>query len=297
MKHKGNEPITPETELRSKYYRIGGLVWELIGPDFADKAPLSQFLCSPAAADHRVEIGVAERLSVPQLPVLHREDFITHYDDNGSRLRVHELEHTDELLLTDREEEGRRAVTFSEIGLPYYNSRLAQMLLDLPRQMLKFGGVFLHASYICTEKGAILFTAPKQTGKSTQAELWRKFRGAEVVNGDRALLRVTEGVWTAFGSPYCGTSDICKDITAPIRAVVVLGQGPENTARLATPREGLAALLNGMSYEIWDREQAERVMTAASGLLGQVPVIKLDCRPDEGAVSALEELLWKIERN
>ena len=37
-------------------------------------------------------------------------------------------------------------------------------------------------------------------------------------------------------------------------------------------------------------------MSVASGLIGQVPVIKLDCRPDEGAVEALEEVLWKNER-
>lgn len=281
--------------MQSKYYKIGGLVWELTGPDFADKAPLSRFLCPPAPADHRVEIGVAERLAVPNLPALYREDFIIHYDDNGSRLRVHTLEHTEDLLLTDREGADGRRITFSAVGLPYYNSRLALMLLDLPRQVLKFGGVFLHAAYIRTEKGAILFTAPKQTGKSTQAELWRRHRGAEVVNGDRALIRMTGNVWTAFGSPYCGTSDICEDVSAPIRAVVLLSQGWENIARQATPREALAAMLNGMSYQVWDREQTERVMSVASGLIGQVPVIKLDCRPDEGAVIALEELLWKIE--
>lgn len=283
--------------MQSKYYRIGGLVWSLTGPEYEDTGHLGQFRCPPAPADHTVEIAVTDRLSVPDLPLLHRDDYVAHYSDGGRRVRTHDLEYTEELLLIDLEESvSRRHVTLSAAGLPYYNARLAQLVLDLPRQMPKFGGAFLHASYVSTDGGAILFTAPKQTGKSTQAELWRRCRGAEVVNGDRALVRKANGVWTAFGSPYCGTSDICLDVAAPIRAVVILGQGPENIARPASVREGLAALLDGLSYDAWDHSQVGAVMALAEDLICRIPIIRLDCRPDEGAVEALEEVLWKNER-
>ena len=47
------------------------------------------------------------------------------------------------------------------------------------RMLAEHGGVVLHSSYIITQRGeALLFSAPSGTGKSTQAELWRKFAGA-----------------------------------------------------------------------------------------------------------------------
>ena len=114
-------------------------------------------------------------------------------------------------------------------------------------------------------------------------------------NGDRALLRRLDGVWQAFGSPYCGTSDICRNHQAPIRAVVVLGQAKENRVSRASVREAMAAFLNGCTYAIWDRVQVEAVMDLAGQIVTEVPVVKLDCVPDESAVCALEEFLWKLE--
>ncbi len=45
-----------------------------------------------------------------------------------------------------------------------------------------------HCSYILHQNRAILFAAPSGTGKSTQAALWEKYRGAEIIIGDRGLL-------------------------------------------------------------------------------------------------------------
>ena len=43
----------------------------------------------------------------------------------------------------------------------------------LNQLLLHFRTLFFHASYAAWQGQGILFTAPSQTGKSTQAELWR----------------------------------------------------------------------------------------------------------------------------
>ena len=49
------------------------------------------------------------------------------------------------------------------------------------------GMLVLHSSYIVTrQEQGILFSGPSGIGKSTQAALWQRYAGAEIVNGDRA---------------------------------------------------------------------------------------------------------------
>ena len=77
--------------------------------------------------------------------------------------------------------------------------------------------------------------------------------------------------------------------------MVVLGQAKENRVARVSVREAMAALLNGCTYATWDRNQVETVVDLAGQIITEVPIIKLDCVPDESAVCALEEFLWELE--
>lgn len=61
-------------------------------------------------------------------------------------------------------------------------------------------------------------------GKSTQADLWNKYEGCEIINGDRSAITKKDGVWNAYGLPFAGSSRIYKNVKNPIRCVVVLNK-------------------------------------------------------------------------
>ena len=46
---------------------------------------------------------------------------------------------------------------------------------------------------------AIAFSGPSGVGKSTQAEIWKQCFQADILNGDRALLRKADQGWKAYG--------------------------------------------------------------------------------------------------
>lgn len=161
----------------------------------------------------------------------------------------------------------------------------------LHAKLLQRDAVVLHASYVCRNGAAILFTAPSETGKTTQARLWEKYRGAEIINDDRVLLRKYQGVWHAFGYPCCGSSKICKNRTLPLQAVVVLEQGAENRVCALSAAQKIRALVSGIEVYLWDREEIDRSFCLAGQIAGEVPAIKLVCRPDAGAVAALDRYL------
>lgn len=154
-----------------------------------------------------------------------------------------------------------------------------------------YGQLVLHSSYVLTQNGkAVLFSGPSGIGKSTQASLWQQYACADVINGDRTLIRTDD--LTANGVFYSGTSGICKNVTAPLRAIVLLDKADENTLRRAGAKEAFAAVLSQCSYYQWDAESAIHMTDLVAGLVRRADVYRLSCRADEEAVRLLQNELF-----
>ena len=163
---------------------------------------------------------------------------------------------------------------------------------ELELLLTKLGIFSLHSSLVRRREGdAILFTAPSGTGKSTQAGLWEQFAGAETLNGDRSMIRRVDGVWTAFGSPFAGTSGIYRNEHAPIRALIVLRQAPENTIRRLSLAEAFRAIYSESVLPRWHQDAHQRVISLVTEIVSEVPVYLLACTPDERPVTLLRNTL------
>ncbi len=158
---------------------------------------------------------------------------------------------------------------------------------EIPHLMLVAGTAILHSSFIVHEGKAILFTADSGVGKSTQAELWRKKMGADIINGDRAAIRMENGAAYAGGVPYCGCSRICERGEYPIRAIVTLSQEKENTAQRLSPMQAVPKLFKQLTVHSYLREDIERAMRIVCEVAEKVPIVHLGCTPDERAVEIL----------
>ena len=167
--------------------------------------------------------------------------------------------------------------------------------MEIEHLIARNDGFLFHCSYIAMNGRAILFTAPSETGKSTQAELWHKYRGAEIINGDRAAVRLVDGVLMAEGIPFAGSSQYCRQGCMPIAAIVYLGQAPVTTVRKLRGYEAFCKIWEGVSVNTWDKEDMARVSHVVQMLAEQIPVFHMPCTPDEAAVQALEAELRKQE--
>lgn len=167
--------------------------------------------------------------------------------------------------------------------------------IDLSRILLHRGGLILHASYIICNGRAILFAAPSGTGKSTQAELWAEAKNAEIINGDRAVLREKDGGMWSYSLPFAGSSGICLNKSAPVRAVVVLAQAAENSVYELAPAEAIKRLYSQCALNRWNREEIEAVLGALTRMVRKIRVVKLDCLPDQSAVEILSDYLERME--
>lgn len=176
-------------------------------------------------------------------------------------------------------------VLFKQINLMNY--------LAFEDVLINHQGFLLHSSFISWQNNGILFTAPSGTGKSTQADLWKKYEDADIYNGDRTIIRKIDGKYYGFGSPYAGSSGIYRNESAPIKAIVVIEQGPDNVIRRLHGREAFLPLFRETLMNTWNKEYMEKMTDLLMDVACQIPVYHLSCRPDQGAVNTVKNEILK----
>lgn len=164
-------------------------------------------------------------------------------------------------------------------------------LLALERHLYVYDSYILHSAYMIKDDKAILFTAPSGVGKSTQADLWVKYRGARVINGDRSLLQNQDDRVSVCGFPVCGSSCICFNEDYPIAAIVILSQGKENVVRKPSKNEVIKKLFREITINYHNMPFFDDAMTFIEELFDKVPIYSLQCDISEDAVNCLEKQL------
>ncbi len=157
--------------------------------------------------------------------------------------------------------------------------------------LMRHDAFLLHSSLVMLNGKTVLFSGPSGAGKSTQARLWEKHLGAEILNGDRCAVQRREDGFYGGGSLWCGTSGIRRPEAAPIAGIFLLNQALENRVeRLGF--SALSPLLSQTTVNSWDPGFMEKLMALYGGLLEAVPVFRLDCRADEEAVKTAYQVLF-----
>ena len=163
--------------------------------------------------------------------------------------------------------------------------------LSIERPLLQYNAFQLHASVIAWNGRGILFSAPSGTGKSTQANLWEKYENAKILNGDRAIIRKKNNRFKVYGSPYAGTSGVYTNISVPICAIVILAQGKENYIKKLKRIEAFKKIYSESTICAWDQFFIMEFVVLLVGLINDIPVYYLSCRPEKAAVDLLKKVM------
>ncbi|MBO5714728.1 MAG: hypothetical protein J6R83_04865 [Clostridia bacterium] len=85
-------------------------------------------------------------------------------------------------------------------------------------------GLIFHSTAIAVDGNAYLFTADSGVGKSTHASFWRELLGdrAVMINDDKPLLTMENGVVYANGTPWQGKHKLGNNLKVPVKAVCLI---------------------------------------------------------------------------
>ena len=155
--------------------------------------------------------------------------------------------------------------------------------------LLRHKSLLLHASLIKYKGKTLAFAGPSGVGKSTQADIWKQYLGADILNGDRTALRKEDDGWYAYGCPYAGTSGIYQNDCAPLAAILVLEQAAENQLHRLTEVEAFPRIYQELSVHHWQRDFVAKATDLCLQMLSQTPIYLLRCRPEESAAELVKK--------
>lgn len=158
--------------------------------------------------------------------------------------------------------------------------------------LLDFGGFMLHSSAVVMDGKAYLFTADCGTGKSTHTDLWLKAFGdrAYILNDDKPALRLEDGVWYAYGTPWSGKHDISVNTRVPLGGIAVVNRSETNWLEPFEGKEAVIQIFRQLN-KMRSMEYRIKLLELLDKLITQVPVWKLHCNMDvEAAVVAYETM-------
>lgn len=280
-----------------KYYQFAGVELEVSIPEqwmYQEERRLEVFRADRLQNPHRFRFELVEALTPPGGRIIASFPDYRVYEEGGAHVRyigsvAQGWEHA--YMRAEHSGKAHRVQMKAVEKIRGFGVQSVLNALETEHLVLEAGGVILHASFVEVQGKGILFTAPSQTGKSTQAELWRRFRGAGIINGDRAVMRLVAGVPLAAGLPFAGSSEYCENRTVPLAAIVCLRQAPATEIH---PLRGIAAfrrVWEGCCVNTWNQDDLNRAVDIVRELISRVPVFELACTPDETAVTALEQAL------
>lgn len=204
-----------------------------------------------------------------------------------SGVGAHIIRRDSDVLITDEKWKYATILPLKERG--HVNSFFCQLFYT---HAVQRHIIYLHSSLISCQNRGLMFLGPSGIGKTTQAELWNKYRNALIINGDVVFVQETEDVFLGWGTPWHGSSPYCENTSVPVSALIVLKQAEKNSIRELIGFEKVTAVSESVFYPRWLENGMELCLEILDHLLSSVPVYELSCRPDEEAVRLVEETVF-----
>ena len=141
------------------------------------------------------------------------------------------------------------------------------------------GGLLVHAASAVRNGRAFLFAGVSGAGKTTISRLAPP--DATLLTDEISYLRREGEGYVAYGTPFAG--ELAKpgeNVCAPLAALYLLAQGPENRIDPVGDAEATRAILESVLFFAHDSKLVGKVFDSVCELVRRVPVQRLTFVPD-----------------
>jgi len=141
------------------------------------------------------------------------------------------------------------------------------------------GGLLVHAASVVRNDRAFLFAGVSGAGKTTISRLAPP--DATLLTDEISYLRREADGYAAYGTPFAGElAQPGENVRAPLAALYLLSQGPENRIDPVADADALRDVLRCVLFFAHDSELVGHVFDSACNLVQRVPVRRLTFVPD-----------------
>ena len=152
-------------------------------------------------------------------------------------------------------------------------------------KLTEYDGAVFHGAVLDVDGKAYVITARSGVGKTTHVRLWLERFGerVSVLNGDKPIIRVIDGVIYAAGTPWNGKEGYGKRGTLPLAGIAFLERAEENSYKKLTASEGLVRFMGQIYINKDNPAFLVKTLRLADKVLSEVPLYELRCNMDSSA--------------
>ncbi len=141
------------------------------------------------------------------------------------------------------------------------------------------GGLLVHAASAVRNGRAFLFAGLSGAGKTTISRLAPA--DVTLLTDEISYLRRDGDGYVAYGTPFAGElAKVGENVQAPLAALYLLRQGPENAIEPVSTGDAVRSLLENVLFFAHDPELVGLVFESACELVKRTPVYRLTFVPD-----------------
>lgn len=178
--------------------------------------------------------------------------------------------------VTPQEIIAERALMGEDFSLGYCEATC--LYRKLCNQILDRDAFLLHCAVVQSGNNAYAFLGKSGAGKSTHALLWKQVYGdaVTIINCDKPIVRLVDGEFFAYGTPWSGKERISVNISAKIVALCFIEQSATNRIERLNAEQTVARYFQQLLIPP-DASKAQKLLELTDSFLGAVPAYLLHC--------------------
>ncbi len=155
----------------------------------------------------------------------------------------------------------------------------------IANKITEYDAAVFHGSVIEDDSKAYIFTARSGVGKTTHSRIWLAEFGdsVRILNGDKPILRIIDGVVYACGTPWKGKENYGVNAMRPLSGIAFLSRSEENRARTVEPEAAVTRFVSQMYLNREDPKSLLATIRLADKMLSSVPIIEIECNMEREA--------------
>ena len=164
----------------------------------------------------------------------------------------------------------------------YYESIIAYR--KIAEAIPEYDAFLFHGSVISYRGNAYVVTANSGVGKTTHTRLWlSEFPEARVLNGDKPIIRIIDGVAYACGTPWQGKENYgCNEISE-LSGIAFIERAEKNQASDISASEAVTRFMTQIYLPKKKVSMLAQTMRLADKVIRGVRLVKLGCNMDPEA--------------
>ena len=186
--------------------------------------------------------------------------------------------------------------SINEDGKVYVNEEISALYRKIADLFVEQDVLVLHGSAFKVGGYAFLVTARSGVGKSTHVRLLQQYlkEEFEYINDDKPLLEVKDELML-YSSPWNGKERRGNNTKAPLKAIIFLNRGLDNSYRRLDNKEEIYFRLLSQIYLPKEKEKRQKGLCLIDVLLKRLNFYEINVNMDISAAKLTYERIIKNE--